>query len=168
MEILTHVHLITTLKKKWTFVLSIFAWPSDQYRNTQNPESQRLSWASSINRKSLYLKIYIYGTRRNQKLERKTCTTAGKTWDKHLNPAHWLQNPQLLRTEAALSPRAKLNLQSTLQNHSAGTSTSLLDLHCAQQADLKKPRKTFIWSFFYLWTSRSTWQQLQVLWAQRW
>lgn len=126
-----------------------------------------VSQASSINIKSLYLKTYFYRTWWNQKLNRKTCTAAGKTQDKHLNPPHWLQNPHLLKTKAALSPRAKLNLQSSLQSHPAGTCTSLLDLHWAQQAGLKKPRKTFIWSFIYLWTSRSTWQ-LQVLCAQCW
>lgn len=156
-----HVYLITTfLKNGHLFCLFL---PDHQI----NTESQCLSQANSINIKGLYLKTYVHGTWWKQKLNRKTCTAAGKTWDKYLNPPDWLQNPHLLKTKAALSPRAKLNLQSSLQSHPAGTSTSLLDLHCAQQAGLKKPRKTFIWSFVYLWTSRSTWQ-LQVLCAQCW
>lgn len=149
---------------KWTLVLSGFAWSSDQYQNTQNPGSQCTTSQFNKYKKPVSKDLHLWNTMK-QKLNRKTCTAAGKTQDKHLNPLHWPQNPHLLKTKAALSPRAKLNLQSSLQSHPAGTSTSLLDLHCAQQAELQKPRKTFIWSFIYLWTSTSTWQ-LQVLCVQ--
>lgn len=65
-------------------------------------------------------------------------------------------------------PQSKAeSAQSSLQSCPAGTSTNLLHLRYTQQAGLKKLRKTFILSFIYLGTSRST-GQLQVLCAQGW
>lgn len=154
----THTPTSLPLSKQLLFVLSIHV----KARITMSVAK------SSINIKSQYLQIDIYWTWWNYRLKGKTCSAAGETQGEHPNHCAHPKNTDKSETKAAPSRAAAHSwICTVLTELSAGTSTSLQDLHYAQHAGLRKLRRTCTFSFIDLWTSRSTWQ-LGVLCANVW